>query len=301
MGGLVLVWGTAFAAIRVLGTYLTPLELTWFRYVPFLAIFGVWLLLKRRDRFRLIGRRDWMRYLVVGALGVFGYHLPLYYGMQDDALGPGATAATGAILVATTPLWTLFIAVALGQERLGLRKAIGSIIAFGGVVLIVLWGRGDADLAFARKALLVLLAPLFWGLYNLLGKTLADRHGSLFFTGLTMCLGTLMLAPFGLWVGIEPLEAFDGRAWAWMAYLSLAATVAGYAIWNFALRRRRPSEVTAYIYVIPVVATAAGWLLLDEAVTIWFLAGGLLVLVGLAQINKARVAPRPTLELAENP
>lgn len=292
---LVLVWGTAFAAIRAVLVELTPMQLTWYRYLPFILLFGAWLVLRRRDRFRLLTRKDWGMYVVVGLLGVFGYHIPLYYGMQDGGPlpGPGATAGIAAILVATTPLWTLSFSVVMGREHFDRRRLLGSLVAFAGVTVVVLLGSGDVELDLAKKAAVVLLAPILWSMYSILGKPLVDRHGSLFFAGLSMCLGTLFMVPYGIWLGFRPLQDFTPALWGAIVYISLAATVGGYAIWNFALKRRRPSEVTAWIYLIPVVATIASWVFLREPVTLWFVVGSALVLLGVREINRARMAPTP--------
>lgn len=295
MTGLVLVWGTAFTSIRALTPYLTPAQLTWGRYVPFLVIFGAWLLWRRREKMASLEARDWARYVLLGVLGVFGYHFPLYYGMRDDAWGPGATAAMAGVLVATTPLWTLLFGLMRREETLDGRRAIGSLVAFAGVLVVILLGRGAVELGLAKKAALVLLAPVFWSWYNILGKPLANRDGGRFFTGMTMCLGTLLLAPYGLWIGLDPVRDFTPALWGWLAYVSLAATVAGYAIWNHALQYRSPAALTSWIYVIPVVAAATGWLFLGERVTWWLALGAILVIVGVWQVNrKPRVVAAPS-------
>lgn len=241
---------------------------------------------RRRDRIRSLTTKEWGLYTVLGALGVFGYHFPLYYGMRDDALGPGATAAMGAVLIATTPLWTLLFGLLRRDETLTVRRTLGSLVAFAGVVVVVILGRGDADFSLAKKAALVLLAPIFWSWYSILGKPLANAHGGLFFTGMSMCIGTLMLAPYGVWIGFDPVADFTPGLWGWLAYLSLAATVAGYAIWNHALQQRTPAQLTSWIYLIPVVATVAAWIVLGETITPWLALGAALVLFGVWQVNK---------------
>lgn len=296
MTGLILVWGTAFVAIRALGTVLTPIQITWFRFLPFLLLFGTWLLIWKRDRLRSLTRKDWGMYTFVGLLGVFGYHIPLYYGMQDGGPlpGPGAGAGLAAVLVATTPLWTLFFSVISGKEIFDKQRAAGSVVAFVGVLIVILFGKGTADLDLAAKAAVVLVAPILWSLYSILGKPLVDAHGGLFFAGLSMCMGIIFMIPYGFWVGFSPLAAFDTGMWLWMIYVSLAATVAGYAVWNHALQHRRPSEVTSWIYFIPVIATFASWAILGETPTLWFIAGSGLVLFGVWRINKARTAAAAT-------
>ncbi len=289
---LVLMWGTAFVSIKVLGRSLDPFEMTWFRYVPFLAFYGVWLVIRRRDRFRLITGNDWVRFAVAGSMAVIGYHVPLNWAMSSLTPGTPIGPPTAAILVATTPLWTLLFAVVTRQERLTRGKWVGSVAAFAGVILVVLVGTSrEARIDVEAKALIALVAPLLWAGYSIVAKPLITRYGGLFVTGVTMNIGTLSFLPFGVSRGIEPLRGLDGLDWFWLAYLALAGTLAGYTIWNQALKRRTASEVTVYIFAVPVVATLASVVLVGERITIWFVLGAALVLGGLAVIHRARVAP----------
>lgn len=299
MLALVVTWGAAFVAIKDLGAKLDPYQLTWFRYLPFLLVYGAWLPLARRARFRDLSGRDWLLVLAAGTLGVIGYHFPLNWGLH----GPGGIGAgAGAILIATTPLWTMLFAVTLRQERFERRRALGSLVAFAGVgVIVFLAPVGGADVSGARKALVALVAPVSWALYSIVAKPLIHKHGSLFTTGLTLCVGTLALVPLGVDYGVEPLRDLTAaEAWT-LIFLSLLSTVAGYTVWNLCLRRRSATEITVWIYLIPVVATLAGWLALGEAVTAWFALGALLVLAGVVQVNRARAAPLPDPPTAAPP
>src|SRR6185436_9719802 len=97
-----------------------------------------------------------------GVVGVVGYHFSLNWAMSGSGGGQPVNGATGAILVATTPLWTLGISLATGRERLRPLAALGSLVAFAGVALVVLKGQGGAQLTVAAKAAVALLAPLSW-------------------------------------------------------------------------------------------------------------------------------------------
>ncbi len=284
---LVLVWGTAFVSIKVLGRHLDFVEITWFRYVPFLVIFAVWLPLRRRERFAMVTGPDWVRYGVAGALAVLGYHLPLNWAMSDLTPGTPISGGMAAVLVATTPLWTMLWVVMSTREDLTRRHLQGALLAFGGVAVVVFYGRPDAQgPEAAGKAFIALLAPVFWSIYSLVAKPLIARYGGLFTTGVTMGIGTAMLLPTGLARGVEPLYALGPIEWYWLAYLSLLATVGGYVAWNQALKRRSASQVTAYIFAVPVVATLAGALLIGERVTLWYVLGAAAVLYGLWTIQR---------------
>lgn len=287
---LVITWGTAFPAIKALAAFWDPYQISWFRYLAFILFYPIWLAVRRRDRFKQVSMRDWAWLLVAGFLGVVGYHFPLNWGLQQTGGAGEVNAATGAILVATAPLWTLLIATMIGQESFNARKAAWSAVAFGGVAVVVFMGRGpDTEFTFATKALVVVLAPLSWAFYNIIAKPLIAKHGGLFVTGISMLLGCLFILPLGIDYGIEPLLLLDTAGWIWFLYLTIAATAGGYAIWNYALKNRSATEVTAFIYFIPIVATLGGWLLLGEKVTIWFVLGAALALGGVIMINRERL------------
>lgn len=301
MTALVLIWGTAFVSIKVLGQHLDPFQLTWYRYVPLLVLSVVWLPLRRRDRFAKVSGADWLRFGLAGVLGVLGYHLPLNYGTSTVSADP-ITGGMAAVLVASTPLWTLLYVRISGQEALTPRKLAGAAVAFIGVSLVVFLGRPDAQGPdAARTALVVLLAPIFWGLYSVVAKPLIARHGGLFTTALTMGIGTLTLLPAGLSYGTAPLADFGAAEWFWLAYLSIAATVGGYIIWNQSLKRRSAAQVTSYIFAIPVVATLAGAILIGERITAWFVAGSALVLLGLWWVQNAPTQAKDLKHPADSP
>ncbi len=285
---LVVIWGSAFPGIKVLGEVLDPYQMTWFRYVPFPVLYGLWLLGWRRGHFARVAGGDWIRMGLLGTVGVIGYHFPLNWGLHGEH---GISAATGAILVATTPLWTLILAVFGRHERWSRGAALGSLVAFAGVALVVLYGRGDAELDVARRALVVLFAPVSWAVYSVYSKPLIAKYGGMFVTGVTLSLGVLVLVPLGISYGTAPLAPMETKHWLWLLFLAFLSTMLGYALWNHALKHRAASSVAAYVYFNPVVAAAVGWLFLDERLTGWFLAGASLVILGVVLVNRARVAP----------
>ena len=283
---LVVIWGTAFPGIKVLGEVLDPYQMTWFRYALFPVAYGAWMLLRRRDVFARVSGRDWLTMGLLGILGVIGYHFSLNWAMHGDG---GVTAATGAILVATTPLFTLLISVAMGKETPTWLAWLGSAVAFAGVAIVVFLGKGHVELTVALRALVGLVAPLSWAIYSVYTRPLIHKYGGLFTTGATLSVGVFALLPLGVSYGVEPLQAMHAEHWFWLAFLSLLSTILGYAMWNQALKHRTASQVSVYIYFNPVVAALVGVAFLHERLTGWFLAGAALVMAGVVLVNQARV------------
>jgi drug/metabolite transporter (DMT)-like permease len=298
---LVVIWGTAFPGIKVLGEVLDPFQMTWYRYALFPVAYGAWMLLRRRHVFAQVQGGDWLAMGLLGIVGVIGYMFSLNWAMHGER---GITAATAAILVATTPLFTLLLSAATGKERPTWLAWTGSAVAFGGVAIVVFLGKGRVEFTVAGRALVGLLAPMSWAVYSVYTRPFVHKYGGLFTTGATLSVGVLALLPLGVWYGVAPLHALQPVHWAWLAFLSILSTILGYALWNQALKSRTASQVSVYIYFNPVVAALVGVAFLHERLTGWFLAGAALVMAGVVLVNQARInaanaaaarsaAPRP--------
>lgn len=288
MSVLVIIWGSAFPAITILAEALDPYQMTWFRYAPFLLLYGAWFVLRGLGKARLVTARDWIVIGLVGFVGVVGYHFPLNWAMHGDA-SVAVSPALGAVLIATVPLWTLTLAIATRQEKAHPLALGGSLLAFAGVAVTVLLGRAEAGIEGLQRAAIVLIAPISWATYSTVSKPLLAKYGGTFTTGVTLGVGTLTLLPLAFSYGVEPLAALEARHWYALLFLSLLSTVAGYAIWNQALKRRSASSVAAYVYLQPVISTIVAFLLLGQGVTAWFVVGSLMVLAGVATVNTARL------------
>lgn len=145
-----------------------------------------------------------------------------------------------------------------------------------------------------RGNLLTALAAFGWALYTAFGRPLLERAGALPFTFATM----LAACPALLAVAWPRLRAADGSAHArsplaflsdldleqWLAilYSGVLATGVAYVLWNWAVQQVGSVRVGLISYLVPVVGLAGGVLLLGEPVTARQLAGGALVLGGLA-------------------
>jgi drug/metabolite transporter (DMT)-like permease len=283
---LVVIWGAAFPGLKVLGTALDPYQMTWYRYALFPVAYGTWMALRRRDTFRTVSGGDWLAMGLLGIVGVLGYHFTLNWGLEGAG---GVSAATGAILVATTPLFTLLLSVATGRERPTAMAWLGSLLAFAGVAIVVFLGKGRVDVDVAVKALVVLIAPLSWAVYSVYTRPLVHRYGGLFTTGATLSVGALVLVPLGIHYGVAPLRQLSALQWFWLGWLAFLSTILGYAMWNNALKHRTATQVSVYVYFNPVVAALVGVTFLHEHLTGWFLAGSALVLGGVILVNQARV------------
>jgi drug/metabolite transporter (DMT)-like permease len=73
--------------------------------------------------------------------------------------------------------------------------------------------------------------------------------------------------------------------WFAVIFLGIFSTVIGYGIWYMALEIKTASEISVYLYAIPVLSTIASYLLFKDTITIFFILGGIFVIIGIVLVN----------------
>ena len=224
-----------------------------------------------------------MRVAAAGLLVVVGYHMFLNVGTRYT------TSGVAALVVALAPGLTMLLAFALGLDRISLRRVVGLAVAFTGVAIVVAFGAGN-DLSFesAKGPLIVLGAPLAFALYNVLLQPLLGRYGLVALTAASSLLGTVALLPLARPATLDAVTGISAGDAALVLYLGVVCTLVGYVAWNVGLRGLGSTRAVTYAYAIPVLAVALGAVLLDERVTAWLVAGGALVLAGVATAQRAK-------------
>jgi drug/metabolite transporter (DMT)-like permease len=272
----IVVWASAFSVIKALidhGVGAEQIALS--RYL--VAAPGFAFLLWRAGGLPGLNRRDATRLLVAGVVIVAGYHLSLNIGEESTASG------VAALIVALSPALTMALAIAFGIERFSLRVALGLAVAFAGVVVVVGLGSGE-ELSFSglKGPLIVLGAPLSFALYNVLLKPLFARYDLLALTATTSLIGTVALLPIFAGSDLGGIGSVAGRDIALILYLGIFSTLLGYIGWNIGLRALGPTRAVTATYAIPALAVLFGAVTLEEPVTAWIAAGGLLIVSGVA-------------------
>ncbi|MFQ5810684.1 MAG: DMT family transporter, partial [Armatimonadota bacterium] len=170
-------------------------------------------------------------------------------------------------------------------ERLTPRRVGGTALGLAGCVAIVLWGShaGSVQEADGGRHLIGdlcgLAAGLVWAVYTVLGRSLRARYEPHHAVTAAMVLGTVMLlvAAVATRARLQP----SPTEWAVLIYLGLVPTAAGFLFWSYGLRHVDASVIGPLQYIAPVAGTMLGWTLFGEAITAGFLAGAVLVLVGI--------------------
>jgi drug/metabolite transporter (DMT)-like permease len=275
---LALIWGASFLFIKVGVRELHPLYVTLGR----VAVGSVTLLVVlviTRDRLP----RDLRMWAHMTAVGVIGTALPFTlfaYGEQRVA------STIAGIWNATTPLVVLPLAVwVFRTERMTWRRAVGLATGFVGVLVILgVWaGVGGSTLT---GQLMCLAAATCYGFAIPYFKRFVagGTHSAVAVSAMQLITGTVALLVIAPLVAGAPTSPTDLSGEVIGSVLALGALGSGLA---FVLNTRNirlagASTASTVTYLIPVVATILGIVVLDEHLTWHQPVGALIVLAGVA-------------------
>jgi len=269
IGTTLLLWASAFVAIRHLGHDVTPGALSLGRLL--VAALALSLLLMRARRSRLTGR-ELVLLLVCGSA---------WFGIYNIALNDSERridAATAAMLVQVGPIVVALLAAVFLGERLTGWLLAGIAIAFAGVVVIGTAMRGDGG-SDVDGVLLALLAAVTYAIGVVSQKVLLRRLSGLEVVCYACWIGVAVCLP---WSGdlAHLLRHAQTADLGWIAYLGLFPTAVAFSLWAFALRHTDAGKQAITTFLVPLITTVMAWLLLDEVPPALAFAGGALCVVG---------------------
>jgi drug/metabolite transporter (DMT)-like permease len=275
-------WSSAFVAIRHLGHDVTPGALSLGRLL--VASIALTLLLLRSRRVRLSGR-EVVLLLVCGVA---------WFGIYNIALNDSERridAATAAMLVQVGPIIVALLAAVFLGERLTGWLLAGIAVAFAGVVVIgsAMRGEGGSNLS---GVLLALLAAVTYAIGVVTQKVLLRRLSGVEVVCYACWIGVVVCLP---WSGdlVDVVRKGDAADLGWIGYLGLFPTALAFSLWAFALRHADAGKQAITTFLVPGITAVMAWFLLDEVPPALAFVGGVLCIAGVAVTRRRPRPPAP--------
>lgn len=279
----VLVWASAFVAIRGAGRYFDPGALALGRLLAGSLVLGVvWL--ARGEGWP--PRAAWPGIAGTGVLWFGVYMVTLNWGERHVDAGTAAMVVNiGPVVIAVLGGWLL-------HEGFPRRLLAGLAVSFAGAVIVGLSESGGGSAPLLGVAMCLLAAVSY--AIAVVGQKPALRHAS-----------ALQVTTFGCFVGTAATLPFAGQLVAQTAaapvgetlmvvYLGVVPTALAFTTWAYALTRTTAGRLGATTYVVPAIVVLMSWAFLGQTPRPLAYLGGALCLAGVAvsRGKRRRATPR---------
>jgi drug/metabolite transporter (DMT)-like permease len=285
---VVFVWGTNFVVMKLVLDVMHPHVVNVFRVVSA----GVVLVGLHHRRQRSL-RQTFFQPLIefpkeivaIGILGWFFYQIVFIIGLNNT------TAGTAAIIMASLPLWTALMSVAMKTEKLSIIGWLGIAVTMAGTAMVILTGKESVEISttFLFGNLMMLAAAILWALNTVLTRKLLDRVSPV---GITI-LALIVSLPLLTLLSIPYWEAVDWNSVTWVIWTAIVfsgSLSTGIAIvgWNMAVRQLGASHTAAFQNLVPLIALVTSFLILNEQIVFWQIIGGTSTIAGLIIMRHGR-------------
>jgi drug/metabolite transporter (DMT)-like permease len=272
---VVLSWAANFIVVKAANREIPPISFAFMRFST--AAILLLLVLRWREGSIRMAARQLAPVMGLGAIGFGVYQIFWSTALQSIPAGDSA------FLIAATPVLTAIFATFAGSDTLTRRKLAGALVSFMGVGIVVAGGPGLRLSTSIAGDLLTLGAAVCWAVYTSWGAPLLARHSPLRTTAWAMVGGSLVLIPVGLIQAAgNDWTAVSAGAWTGLVYSGLIAGALSSVLVFHGIRLLGPTRITAFQFLVPFIAVLLGAAFLSEAVQPAQVAGGMVIIGGVA-------------------
>lgn len=271
-------WSSAFVAIRHLGHTFSPGALSLGRLLVGSLALGVVLAMRG---WRTPTRREWPGLVAIGLL---------WFGLYNVALNAGelrVDAGTAAMLIQLSPVLVAVLAAVFLKEKATPALGVGLLVAFGGVVLIAT-STSDANHRDPLGVVLCLISAAAYAVSLILQKPLVGRLPAIEVTWIACTVGAIACLPFAGDL-VTDARASSAADLGWVVFLGVFPTAIAFSTYAFALSHMSAGNLAVTTYLVPPITVLLSWVLLSETPPAMAYVGGALALVG---VSLARRKPR---------
>jgi drug/metabolite transporter (DMT)-like permease len=283
------IWALNGVLGKAVTPYLQPMALGFWRWTIALLILLPFAWRHVRADWPVL-RRHWRVILLFGCVGGAVHNAVAFWGLKYT------TAVNGALLNSAVPIVIVAMSWLLFRERLTRGQAAGIGISTLGVLCILV--RGDpANLLLLRLNpgdLLLLMSMVMWATYTAcLRLKPAGLHPLSLIVG-TAIVGLVLIGPL---YAVE--HALGARVeWRWevlamLAFSGVFPSCVAYVLWNRGVAQVGANIASTFMHLGPVFGTGLAWLLLDERLYLFHVAGVVAIFAGIVVMTRARKAHVP--------
>ncbi|MCD6468182.1 MAG: DMT family transporter [Thermoplasmata archaeon] len=277
----VIIWGLSFPLVKILlNDGIPPITIAMLRHTVFIPLLLIVLLSKNSSKVYSYSKKTWLMFILLGVFTIFIPNLAQNIGMLYT------TATESSIIQASTPLFTIILALIFLEESKNPNKIGGSLIAMAGVILLV--SGGNLEFTGATYGnLMILISCISYAISGVILKKGLATVSPLHLLSFETMFGFIFL--FISTIAFEDTSVIlSFNLYIWLLILTLAVFASGVAamLYYVVLVETELSQLIVFVYLIPLFAAVFSYLLLGETVSAETIVFAALTIGGIALAQK---------------
>ena len=269
-------WGGGWSALKVL-TYELPMDVIvfWRFFLMSLSFLPILYFLNKS----LSIDRNSLKYILSSSVLNIAFMLSSFLGIKY-----GTAGAAGVIITTLSPVMTFLLVALIFRKRLYNLQYFG--LAIGVVGGFIMLQMHDLTLFFNGANSYFLLCAIIWA-----GVTLLSQHSHKYIHPIHYSFLISVIATFVSFIyayNSNLLSVFDQgiEFWISLIYLAVLGQTVATTIFFMASGKLGSEKTSSFMFLVPLFALLCAWLVLDEAIEIHIVVGGIVSMLAIFFINK---------------
>ena len=276
-----LIYGVTYTIAKdVMPNYIKPYGFILLRVSSATLIFWTVGLFTKQQK---VEKSDYKKILIASFFGITLNMLAFFKGLSLTS------PISASVMMVTSPIMVLIFSSILIRKPIGKQRILGVFIGLVGAIFLITLGNSSTENSTnsAFGNFLVFLNAASYGLYLVLAKDLVKKYNPIVFIKWLYLFGLIFVIPFGyseltavIW------EEIPKNIYWNISFVLLFTTCITYLFNLYGLSKLKPTTVSVFIYLQPVIATIYALIVGSDSLNIVKLCATLLIFLGVYLVTK---------------
>ena len=244
-----IIYGVNYTIAKdVMPTYIKPFGFIVLRVLGATILFWILSLFLAKQK---IDRSDFIRIFLAAVFGVCLNMLAFFKGLSMTS------PINASVIMVTSPIIVLILSAFILKERITIIKVLGILLGLIGAVVLIVYGQSitPGDNPFYGN-LLILVNATSYGLYLVIVKKLTHKYNAISLIKWLYLFGLILVIPFGI-SEVQEIrwESIPSNIYFNIGFVIIFTTFFAYILNLFALTKLKPTTLSAFIYLQPLIAS----------------------------------------------
>jgi drug/metabolite transporter (DMT)-like permease len=276
-----LIYGLTFTIAKdVMPIYLKPYAFILLRVCGGTIVFWTFGLFIKQQK---IEKSDYKKILVASFFGITLNMLSFFKGLSLT------TPISASVMMVTSPIMVLLFSSILIRKAIGKQRILGVFIGLIGALLLITFGNSSDESTTNNNwgNFLVFVNAASYGLYLVLAKSLIAKYHPIVFVKWLYLFGLIFVIPFGYHQLMEVVWQEIPLTIYWnIGFVIIFTTCVTYAFNLYGLSILKPTTVSVFIYLQPVIATIYALSVGSDSLNLVKISATLLIFLGVYLVTK---------------